>query len=78
MVFTEVSCPGYHTEGGRLVRGCSGIVSSTDMSDNARNCRVGERHNGLSVTVDGAYESNCSKIEDVPNPIPEDKTINLT
>ena len=78
MVFTEVTCPGDHAEGGQQVRGCVGIVSSAGTSDNTRDHRVGGRHGGASVTVNGAFKSNRSKIKEVPNPIPEDKTINPT
>ena len=39
---------------------------------------MGGRHGGASVTVDGASKSNLLNIEDVPNPILEDNTINPT
>ena len=78
MVITEVNCPGDHNERGRRVRGCGVIVLSAGTGNNAGDRRVGGRHSGVSITVDGAFKSNRSKIEEVPNPIPEDKKINLT
>ena len=53
-------------------------MPSAGKSENSGYCRVGGRHGGASVTVDGAFKSNCSKIEEVHNIISEDKTINLT
>ena len=53
-------------------------MPSADTRDNAGDCRVGGIYGGASVTVDGVCESSHSKIEEVPNPVTEDKTINLT
>ena len=53
MVFTEVSCPGYHTEGGQHVQGCGVIFPSSDTSNDAGDCVGVGRHGGESVTVDG-------------------------
>ena len=77
VVFPEVNCLGYHAEGGQQVRGCGGIVQSEGTGNDAGYCRVGGIHSGASVTMDGAFKSNHSKNEEFPNPIPEDKTINL-
>ena len=78
MVFTKMNCPWDHAEGGQRIQGCGVIVTSAGTSNNAVYCILVERHVGESITVDGALKSNSSKIEEVPNPIPEDKTINLT
>ena len=56
MVFPKVNCPRDHAEGGRRVRGHSGIVPSTGTSDDARYCRLGGRYGGASVTVGGAFK----------------------
>ena len=53
MVFTEVNCPGDHTEGRQHVQGCGGIVPSPGTSNDSGDCVVGGRHGGASVTVDG-------------------------
>ena len=53
-------------------------MPSSGTMDNTRYCGLGGRHGGASVTVDGAFKSNRSKIKEVPNPVPEVKTINLT
>ena len=78
MVFTEVNCLGDHDEGGWWVQGCCGIVSYTGMSDDVRDCRVGGRHGRVSVTVEGEFESNFSKNEEVTIIIPGDNTITIT
>ena len=78
VIFPKVKIPGKHAEGRRLFQGYDVIVVFAGVSDNAGDRRVGGRHFGASVTVDGAFESNRSKIEEVSNPIPEDKKINLT
>ena len=70
MVFHEVNFPGDHDEGGQWVQGCVRIVSSTGTSNDARDSRVGERNGGMSVTVDGAFEQNRSKNEELPYTIP--------
>ena len=56
MVFTKVNCLGDRAEGGGLFRGCGVIMLSADTSDNDRDRRVGDRHGGTSVTVDGSFE----------------------
>ena len=56
MVFTEVNCPGDHTEGGQHVQGCRGIVPSPGTSNDAGDCVVGGRHGGESVTVDRYFD----------------------
>ena len=53
-------------------------MPSKDTSDSTRDHRVGGRYSGASITVDEVCESNCSKIEEVPNSILEDNTINIT
>ena len=63
MVFPGVKSPGDHTEGERPVPNCSGIMPSSGTSDNAGYHIVCGRHGGASVTVDGAFESNRSKME---------------
>ena len=70
VILPEVNCTGYHAEGKLRFRGCDGIVPSAGTSNNARYFGVGGRHGGASVTMDGAFGSNFSKNEEVPNPIP--------
>ena len=53
-------------------------MTSKDMSNNTGDHRVGGIYGGVSVTVDEVCESNCSKIEEVPNPILENNKINIT
>ena len=78
MVFPEVNYLGDHAKGGQRVQGCDVIVPSVGISNDARYLRVGGKHGGVSVTMDGALKSNRYKNEEVPNPIPDDKTIELT
>ena len=66
MLFPEVNCPGDHAEGGRRVRGCGGIVLSGGTSNDAGYSRVGGRHGRYSVTMDGAFQSNFSKMKNFP------------
>ena len=55
VVFPKVNCQGDHAEGGRRFQGCGGIVPSTGMINDDGDCRVGRRHSGASVTMDGAF-----------------------
>ena len=45
-------------------------MPSVGTSNKARYSRVGVRYGGARVTVDGTFESNRSKIGEVPSPIP--------
>ena len=78
MVFPKMNFSGYHAECGRQVQGYGEIAPSTGTSEEVIDHKVGGRYGGASVTMDREFGSNFSKYKYFPNPIPEDKTINLT